>query len=414
MTSKDTQNLPEYVDSRKGIELLGVKENKFFYHVQRGEITVEKGRAKRDNRYRVADILVVKQRILAHKRKPDPVLIDWLYAADVPAGLKLSQRLYPGEVDLAEAAIYQAWRRNNPYLTMAAFSKDRSECYASIQVVPLPESVILDVLGGKREEASIDPDEIRSYDQPGPYTLLVTSATCLPERPALLYQVLYRYIQFWIEQYPTRYIKRVYAQAVSASGMKIVQHFFMSPRLELAYNAFMLDLAYPTPARMIREFKQRLEEIAPLPDDLKWPPPGAKESRPAVAIRPVPDSERRPTRTAQPRPATSERAVLPDGWYSVAAFSELHAVHPNTVKKAVATDRFTAVQRGEWKSGRAIVKEALDELGQRAFIEQYNRHPGFTPCEHCPHGAAWFEVSDPGATPGLWADPSTGPASEDV
>lgn len=272
MKSDDTQNLPEYVDSRSGIRLLGVKENKFFYHVQRGEIATEPGRPKKDNRYKVSDILTVKERLQARKRKPEPVLIDWLYAADVPAGLKLSQLVYPGEVDLREAAVYQGWRKNNDKLTMAAFSKDRQECYATIQLVPLDEQIILDVLAGRREEASIDPDEIRSYEQAGPYNLLVVSATCLPDRPQLLYQVLYNYMQFWIEQYPEKYIKRVYAQAVSESGMKIVQHFFMSPRLDLAYNAFMIDMAYPTAARMIRSFKQRLEEKAPLPPDLHWPP----------------------------------------------------------------------------------------------------------------------------------------------
>lgn len=378
-TQTSLEKLPEYVGSRQGMALLGVKEAKFFYHVSRGEITVQEGRSKRARRYKVVDILAVKRRLDAGKRKPDPVLLDWLYAADVPAGLKLSQRLYPGEVDLAEAAIYQSWRKNNPYLTMAAFSKDRQECYASIQVVPLPEPVIVDVLTCRREESSILPDEIIAYDQSGPYTLLVTSATCLPERPALLYQVLYRYMQFWIDQYPERYIRRVYAQAVSESGMKIVQHFFMSPRIDLAYNAFMLDLAYPTPARMIREFKEKLRAKAPLPPDLRWPPAGVALSVPTVArVSSIPSTVRASAR--------GEKPVLPDGWVSVSSFAQQHNIHPNTVKKAIATMRFTAAQVGEWKSGRAIVKEALDGEGKHAFYQHYSNHPGFTVCPDCPHG----------------------------
>src|SRR5690349_17232986 len=103
MKLEDAQNLPEYVDSRTGIHLLGVKENKFFYHVQRGEIATEPGRAKKDNRYKVNDILAVKERLQARRHRPDPAFIDWLYAKDVPAGLKLSQQVYPGEIDLREA-----------------------------------------------------------------------------------------------------------------------------------------------------------------------------------------------------------------------------------------------------------------------------------------------------------------------
>lgn len=266
--------MTKWITSHQGAELLGVKQPNFFYYVKKGDIAVKPDSKARERLYSHDDAIKIKQRLQARKKrrpKPKKALIDWLYSDDVPAGLRLSIQLYPGEVDLAEAAIYQSWRKNNQYLTMAAFSQDRTECYASIQVVPLvDEQIILDVLAGRREEASIQPEEVAAYDALGPYYLLVTSATCIKERPLLLYQVLRRYIDFWIEQYPERYIRRVYAQAVSESGMKIVQHFFMAPRLDLAPNAFMLDLAYPPVARMIRDFKQRLAEKAPLPPDLIW------------------------------------------------------------------------------------------------------------------------------------------------
>jgi hypothetical protein len=271
-----------WVTSREGATLMGIQQTNFLYYVKTGEIAIKPGSTNRKRLYSRADVLKVRRRLAkeAKRSTPAPPLIDWMYAADVPCGLKLSMQVYNEEVDLAEAAIYQSWRKNNPYLTMAAYSQDRNECYATIQVVPLPEPIILDVLAGRREESSIQPDEILTYNHSGPYNLLVTSATCLPDRPHLLYQVLYRYMQFWIEQYPERYIKRVYAQAVSDSGMKIVQHFFMSPRLDLAYNAFMLDLAYPSPARMIREFKRQLEDKAPLPPDLQWPPAAVPQIHP--------------------------------------------------------------------------------------------------------------------------------------
>ncbi len=262
----------EWISSREGADLLGIPQSNYLYYAKNGDIAFRQG--KRAREYSRADTLKVRRQLAAKNKRtaPEQVLIDWALAADVPATLKLSQQVYTEDVDIAEVAVYQSWRKHNSQLTLAAFSADRNVCYATIQVVPLEEQVILDVLSGKRAESSITPDEIRSYDEPGAYSLLVTSATCLRDRPTLLYQLFYRYMQFWLEMYPGRYITCVYAQAVSHDGMRIVQHFFMAPRPDLAYNAFMIDMAYPAAARMIREFKQELEQKAPLPDALQWPP----------------------------------------------------------------------------------------------------------------------------------------------
>jgi hypothetical protein len=204
-------------------------------------------------------------------RSPQPLFIDWIMPADIPAALKMLQQVYNEEVDLAEAAIYQSWRKHNNKLSMGAFSQDRQECYGSIQVVPLDERVILDILSGKRKESSIQPDEVRSYSEPGPYTSLATNAAVLPGMPRLLYQVLFRYMQFWIDQFPDRYITRVYAQAVSGTGDQMISHFFMSSRYDLAPDAYMLDLARPGASKVIRWFQAEIAKKGPLPDELRQP-----------------------------------------------------------------------------------------------------------------------------------------------
>jgi hypothetical protein len=208
------------------------------------------------------------------KSKQEDVLIDWSGALDAAAGLRLSQQLYGPDVDIAELAIYQSWRKNNNQLTLCAFSLDRRECFAELQVLPLAEPLIEDILRGKRKESSIRPDEIRNYEGPGPYSLIVTNAVTLPERPELLLRLLLRYMDFWVEQYPDRYIKRVYTQAVSERGFMLVQHFFMTPRFDLNFNAYMIDLAYPSASRIVRHFKRKLEKKAPLLDELRWSPNG--------------------------------------------------------------------------------------------------------------------------------------------
>lgn len=268
----------EYVPADQAIELLGEKPEKFYYHSGRGEIRTETpaqpGKGKKNNRYLVSDILALRRKLIAQrqKKRPEPV-IDWMYSRDLAAGVKLAQALYDDSVDLAEMAVYQSWRKNNEHLTLAAFSPDRSEAYASIQVVPLPEQVILDVLSGRRSENSILPDEIRSYNEPGEYTLLGTSAIVLKDRPELLLKLLRRYMEYWVDMYPDRYISRIYAQAVSDSGDKLTSSLFMAPRYDLAgpYPSYMLDLARPGRSKLIGWFQSKLRTKA-IEKGIEFPP----------------------------------------------------------------------------------------------------------------------------------------------
>lgn len=262
---------------REVLQIVNMERTAFYYHVDKPDgVRSKQGKNKRDKLYNMADVKRLKAKQenweIIYETDLDAAFADWLYATDVIAGLKLAQKLYGPEVDLASAATYQSWRKHNDRISIAVFSKDRSECFASMQVLPLPENVILDILSSKREEASIQPDEVQTYDAPGPYTLLVTNVAVLPEKPELLYKILFRYMEFWIEQYPERYIKKVYAQAASRRGVQLIQHFFMTPRRDLAYNAYEVDMAVPSASKVIQKFQRKLESKAPLPLDLQWPP----------------------------------------------------------------------------------------------------------------------------------------------
>jgi hypothetical protein len=268
---------PGFVRFSEAVELFKpFDENAFNYRVRAGDIKSqedEKGKIyELQSIVHLRDILIEEEKQEKEKKQKLEVQIDWSNAYDVPAGLKLAQQLYGPDIDIATVGIYQAWRKNNNQISMGVFSLDRAECLAAIQVIPLPEEVILDILSKARKESSIQPDEIRSYNDPGPYNLLVTNAVVLPERPLLLFQLLDRYMEFWVEQYPERYIKRVYAQAASERGIHLIQHFFMAPRLDLAYDAYMIDMAVPSASKVIRRFKQKLERKAQLPKELQWPP----------------------------------------------------------------------------------------------------------------------------------------------
>lgn len=403
----------EYIPADQAIALLGVKAPKFFYHADRGEIRTEApsrpGKGKKNNRYLVADILAVKQRLQEKRHKPAPVKIDWLLSEDIPAGLKLDHQVYGEEIDLAEAAVYQGWRKHNRQITLAAFSLDRKECYASLQVIPVAETLILDILAGRRTESSISPDEIHAYDTPGAYTLLVTSAVCLKDRPLLLFELLSRYMQFWIDMYPEKYISKVYAQAMSERGIMMVQHLFMTPRYDLAYNAYELDMSRPSASRIIRNFKKQLQAKAPLPIDLQWPPitpqekPLAsptdapviwKDATPQTPIeRPLISPTTPPTiwqtvippmRPKEPQIATTEDL---DG-VSLRTFASIHHINPRT-----ATDQARIGTGGEIldvterEAGRGKDKWFVTPEQQHQAIAFWQKHktPGFTPCPDCPH-----------------------------
>lgn len=388
------QNNTEYVTSSVGMRILGVERGTFFYHVDKKDIEVEPGGTKRKNRYKLADILRLKEerkraRIeRAQKKLGPPALIDWIYDADLPAGIRLALQRYDLQtVNLAEQAIYQSWRQNNPYLTLGAYSQDRSECFASVQLVPLvDEQIALDVLSNRREENSIRPDEIPAYDKPGPYILLATSAICLPSRPELLYRLLVQYMKFWEGQYPTRYMRKIYAQAMSESGYKLAQHLFMAPRPDLAYNAYELDLARPSASRLIDQFKQRLANIAPLPPDLRWPPvvPPHVQVAPAQATHappPVTPSEPRTT-SSKPR---SQKEPLPGDYVACERFAKDHGISPSTMRKAVASGRLRA-EENDWIAGKAPVRSAFNREQQAAFIAMYQTNEHYHQCDNqnCP------------------------------
>jgi hypothetical protein len=271
------ENLLTLEQAIKLYEEAGLSEGTFFRHVRENKIEkVLPDDRQRGAMYSADDVRAhVKQRQQKQKGKKRDVestQIDWSGALDAAAGLRLSQQLYGPDVDIGELAIYQSWRKNNNQLTLCVFSPDRKDCFAELQVLPLAESLIMDILRGERNESSIRADEIRSYEDTGPYHLLVTNAVTLPDRPELLLLLLLRYMDFWAEQYPERYIKRVYTQAVSERGFMLVQHFFMTPRFDINFNAYMIDLAYPSASKVIRHFKRQIEKKAPLPKELQWPP----------------------------------------------------------------------------------------------------------------------------------------------
>lgn len=200
------------------------------------------------------------------KRRIPDVILDWVRPEDVPSGLALDQIVYH-EMFLANLEVYIAWHRKNPKISMGAFDKnDRRIRYAYIGFIPLPENIILDILTGKKDEKEITPDEILTYDEPGEYTLLANSAVVHPDYPELLNTIIHGIMQYWIDQYPEKRIKRIYAQAISDQGQKLVKKLYLAPlyimennELKRVDDAYVLDMKEKAVSKVIQQFQERLE-----------------------------------------------------------------------------------------------------------------------------------------------------------
>lgn len=196
---------------------------------------------------------------------PD-VILDWVKPEDVPSGLALDQIVYH-EMFLADAEVYMAWRRKNPKISMAAFdAKDRRTRYGYIGLIPLPEHIILDVLRGKKDEKEITPDEILTYEEPGEYTLLANSAVIHPDYPEMANLIIRAIMQYWIDQYPEKRIKRIYAQAVTEQGRILAKKLYLAPlyimendELKRIKDAYVVDIREKAVSKVLRHFQEQIE-----------------------------------------------------------------------------------------------------------------------------------------------------------
>jgi GIY-YIG catalytic domain len=261
-TSSQSQR---YVTSDEGEKLLGVDTGRFFYYVQSGQITREPGSRKRNALYRVSDILQVKEK-LSHKQRTRQTVqtphsfVDWIGIDDVLTSLKLDYRVYGSKVFLADLPYYAARVVRNPHVALAVYnSPKRERILAYISLLPLPEPVILEVLRGERHETKIRTEEIETYERTGGYTLLAEAVVIDPDCPEHLNTLLKHLAEHWCEQYPDRYITKIYAQADSKQGNVIIQKLYFSPREDLAPNAYVLNMARPGASRFVRHLQECIE-----------------------------------------------------------------------------------------------------------------------------------------------------------
>jgi hypothetical protein len=246
------------------------KEGVFNYRVKMGDILV-KVEENGEKLYNVASILQTKT-ALAEEEKAKQIaltkhMIRWTTVDDVAASMILDQDIYH-ETQLANIAHYQERKQKNPYTSCAVFDMEKKNTmYAYISLLPLPEETIMDILLGKRNETEITSKDILSYDQLGEYSLLVSSVAQHPDYKNLLGGLIRFHMDFWVDLYPKRRIKRIYAQTVSDDGRKLANKLHMGPiytvidgKPQRVKDAYVVDLDELAASKIIREFQQRLKD----------------------------------------------------------------------------------------------------------------------------------------------------------
>ena len=247
----------EWINSGEGAKLLKMDRPRFFYYVEARAIRTKPGESKRKTLYNREDIIKVREE-LGLGRSPGTI-VDWVNPSDITSTLALDYTVYQ-EAILGDINLYISWVKKNNKITIASFDEnDRKNVLAYVCMLPLKEETILQILREDWEDERIDPQDIETYERKGPYTLLAESAVCHPDYPEKLGEVLKALLDYWCQQYPERYIDKIYTHTVSEAGDVLVQKLFFSPLYELGPEAHILDLKRPGASKFIKRFQQCLK-----------------------------------------------------------------------------------------------------------------------------------------------------------
>jgi hypothetical protein len=265
--SKETpEGYARFAEASKAFEPFS--KNAFNYRVRAGDIIVKEDDGGK--MYEVESVLKTRNFLLQEEKKKKTSVrsdIRWTTVKDVPASMILDQTIYHEE-HLADIEHYQERKQKNPYTSVGVFDTEKEHTmYAYISLLPLPEETIMDILLGKRDETELTSRDILAYDKPGEYTLLVSSVAQHPDHKFLLTGLIRFYMNFWVDLYPEKRIKRIYAQTVSDDGRKMASQLLMGPmytmvegRPQRIKDAYVIDMDEPSASRTIREFQERLKE----------------------------------------------------------------------------------------------------------------------------------------------------------
>lgn len=273
VTSKDENT---WVNLEQALLEIGVKtKGALYYYVGKTDgVRVKNANNDRDHLYNLADLRRLRNRRIARtSKKQRPIVepeyvLEWLTPKDLGAVLDLDMQVFQSSM-IGNYRLYQSWIEKNNHIALCAFENkasgdNRRKCFAYISALPLKETTILSVMRGERDELDITQDDIEIYERDGAYTLLVNSVVSSHEKYLSL--VFHAVLNYWIAQYPKKYISKIYAQAASPSGRMLIQKLRLGPIYMMEGDtpkalddAYMLDLSVPAASPILRRFQESLK-----------------------------------------------------------------------------------------------------------------------------------------------------------
>lgn len=241
-----------YLTASEAIEMLNIPTSTFYRLVKEGKITKYYPTAvSKHGVYSPREIAHLRSQFKQDVEGKEVGETDWAKSTDLGNIYDLE---YPVLGDRTiNPSIVRKWQERNPYIYRLLFKKDeRRDLWGGVNVLPLEEETIFQLLRGERQEADLDPQQdILTFDREGVYNFYVISVVLRSQKWQDFVVLISSIFDYWYALAPERTIGKIYARILTRQGEMLTKRLFFSPLWNISDTTYMLDMARPNPSRLI-------------------------------------------------------------------------------------------------------------------------------------------------------------------
>jgi len=255
----------KYLSASDAIEALNIPASTFYRFVKEGKITKHfPSSISKHGMYDSQEIARMSSKFKSESEPKETGETDWIKSSDMGNMYDLEYAEYGDET--GNPSIIRKWYERNPYICRVLYNKaDRRDFWGAINMLPLEEETIYELLRGEKRDIDLDPQkDILTFEEPRAYNFYVASIIMHPHKKQHFPLLINSLFDFWCEQGPERRIGKIYGRVVSEDGELMAKKLFFSPMPHISDSAYMLDVSRPNPSRIVQSFqycaKSREEE----------------------------------------------------------------------------------------------------------------------------------------------------------
>ncbi len=255
----------KYLSASDAIDTLKIPPATFYRYVKEGKI--KKHFPSSISKHGMYDAQEIARMSSKFKSESEPKEIgetDWIKSSDMGNMYDLEYTQYGDET--GNPSIIRRWYEHNPQICRVLYNKsDRRDFWGAINMLPLEEKTIIELLRGEKRDIDLDPQrDILTFEEPGTYNFYVASVIVDPQKKQHFPLLMNSLFNFWCLLTPERKIGKIYGRVVSEGGELMAKKLFFSPTPHISDNAYTLDMSRPNPSRIVQSFqycvKSREEE----------------------------------------------------------------------------------------------------------------------------------------------------------